>query len=103
MEFFTELIPKEAAGAMEKPLKQLQNRLGEFNDASVQQKFLLDYWNQHPHGDEHSERTLAIGGVVSVLNYRQSQQREKILEALTTFSNETTATLFKQTFSHPPA
>ena len=103
MEFFTELIPKEAAGAMEKPLKQLQNRLGEFNDASVQQKFLLDYWKQHPRGDEHFARALSIGGVVSVLNYRQSQQREKILEALTTFSNETTATLFKQTFTLPPA
>ena len=98
MEFFAELIPKETAAAMEKPLKQLQNRLGELNDASVQQKFLLDYWKQKPRGGGQTDRALALGGLVSVLHYRQMQHRERIQEALAAFRSEATSDLFKQTF-----
>ena len=41
---------------------------------------------------------LSLGGLISVLNYRQLEHRKKIQEALTTFRSATTADLFKQTF-----
>ena len=102
MEFFAELIPQDKTEAMEKPLRRLQNRLGEFNDGSVQQKFLLDYWEkkQRANGGEIG-MALSLGGLVSVLHYRRTQHRDKIQEALVSFLSPATATLFKQTFHLP--
>ena len=107
MEFFGELIPQEKAAAMEKPLRRLQGRLGEFNDGSVQQKFLLDYWEQKQRMSVENEgMALSLGGLISILHYRRVQHRDRIQEALATFLSAATAELFKQTFrlpAHEPA
>ena len=102
MEFFAELIPRDKAAAMEKPLRRLQGRLGDFNDGSVQQKFLLDYWDkkQRASGGQ-TGMALSLGGLISILHYRRQQHREKIQEALASFLSPATAELFKQTFRLP--
>ena len=102
MDFFAELIPRDKAAAMEKPLRRLQGRLGDFNDGSVQQKFLLDYWDkkQRASGGQ-TGMALSLGGLISILHYRRQQHREKIQEALASFLSPATAELFKQTFRLP--
>jgi len=98
MEFFNELIPKETGATLQKLLRRLQGRLGEFNDASVQQKSLLEYWEQHKPG---AEVALGLGGLVSILYQRQQQARSLIGQALIDFCSASTAAVFKHTFKLP--
>ena len=94
-EFFAELIPREEGAMLQKLLRRLQSRLGEFNDASVQQKSLLNYWEQKESG---SEVALGLGGLVSILYHRQQQTRSLIEQALEGFCRGSTAATFKRTF-----
>jgi len=97
MEFFAELVPDEDGG-LQKQLRRLQGNLGDFNDASVQQRSLLDYWRKKRTDGEVS---LGIGALVSVLYRRQQQSRERIMQALQEFLSEATARAFKRTFKQP--
>jgi CHAD domain-containing protein len=96
MEFFSELIAKEEGAALTKLLRRLQERLGNFNDASVQQKSLLNYWEQKKKSG--SNVALGVGGLVSVLYYRQQQTRALIEQSLEEFCADATAAAFKRTF-----
>jgi CHAD domain-containing protein len=98
MEFFAELIPQKEGPVMQRMLRRLQNRLGEFNDASVQQQSLLDYWEQKCPG---TEVALGLGGLVSILYHRQQETRGHIEQALEEFCGGSTAALFKHTFRLP--
>jgi CHAD domain-containing protein len=98
LEFFAELIPKEDGAVMLRMLRRLQNHLGEFNDASVQQKSLLHYWEQKKHG---AEVALGLGGLVSILYLRQQQARALIVQALEGFCGGSTSQVFKHTFKLP--
>ena len=98
MEFFGEMIPHEDGAALQKVLRRLQGRLGEFNDASVQQKSLLDYWKEKKPG---SAVSLGLGGLISVLYQRQQQTRALIQQSLEEFCNGSTAAIFKRTFKLP--
>ena len=88
MEFFAELFPREEGAAMLRLLRRLQNRLGEFNDALVQQRSLMNYWERKRSG---SEVALGVGGLVAVLYRRQQQARGLIDEALEGFCGGSTA------------
>jgi len=99
LEFFSELFPADATRPIEKQLRRLQNRLGAFNDYSVQQKSLLDYWagkRGEPGG--HADLALAIGGLVAVLNSRQQAERQAIHDDLETFCSAEVSLPMKQTF-----
>jgi CHAD domain-containing protein len=98
MEFFSEIIPDEDGAALQKALRRLQGRLGEFNDASVQQKALLDYWEQKKPG---AAVSLGLGGLVSILYQRQQQTRTLIGQSLEEFCNGTTTAVFKRSFKRP--
>ena len=100
LEFFSELIPPEEGGALQKLLRRLQGRLGDFNDASVQQQSLLTYWNEKGTG---SDVALGVGGLVSILYYRQQCTRTLIQQALEEFCSDATAASFKQIFKLPVA
>ena len=80
---------------MVKMLRRLQGRLGEFNDASVQQKALLNYWEQNKSG---ADVALGLGGLVSILYHRQQQTRGLIEQALEMFCEGSTAAAFKRAF-----
>jgi len=96
MEFFAELAPGTEGTDMLKQLRRLQNRLGEFNDALVQQRSLLKQWGEKPSG---TGVALAAGGLAAILFQKQQQARVLIDEALAEFSSNRTAMLFKQTFT----
>ena len=95
MEFFAELIPPEEGGRLVKLLKRLQGRLGEFNDASVQQTSLLAYGKRTRAGGDILQ---ALGGVVALLSRRQEQSRGLIHQALDEFCSDATAASFKELF-----
>jgi CHAD domain-containing protein len=99
LEFFSELIPRNDGAAMQKILRRLQDRLGEFNDASVQQRSLLTYWKQKKNGHDVA---LGVGGLVSVLYQRQQQTRSLIEQSLEEFCSGSTAAVFKRNFKPPP-
>lgn len=98
MEFFNELIPKEAGAILQKQLRRLQGLLGEFNDASVQQKSLLEYREQRKPGPEVA---LGLGGLVSILYRHQQKARSLIGQSLGEFCSGSTAAVFKRTFKLP--
>jgi len=95
MEFFSELIPDEVSALLNKQLRRLQGRLGEFNDASVQQSSLLGYLAQHKPAPE---VMLSLGGLISILYQRQQQSRALILQSCEEFCSAATAAVFKRTF-----
>lgn len=95
MEFFNELIPGDRSATLQKQLRRLQGRLGEFNDASVQQASLLAYREQRQPG---AEISLGLGGLVSVLYQQQQQSRIFIKQSLDEFCSGPTAAIFKRTF-----
>ena len=97
-EFFTELIPQSEGAVLLRLLRRLQGRLGEFNDASVQQKSLLHRWDQKKSG---VQVALGVGGLVSILYHRQQQTRGLIEQALEGFCGGSTAATFKRTFKQP--
>jgi CHAD domain-containing protein len=98
LEFFSELIPRNDGAAMQKILRRLQGRLGEFNDASVQQRSLLTYWKQKKNG---YDVALGVGGLVSVLYQRQQQTRSLIEQSLEEFCSGSTSAIFKRNFKFP--
>ncbi|MEI6215033.1 MAG: CHAD domain-containing protein [Desulfuromonadales bacterium] len=98
LEFFSELIAKDDGAAMQKMLRRLQSRLGDFNDASVQQKSLLTYFEQ---GENGCDVALGVGGLVSVLYHRQQKTRTLIEQSLEEFCSGSTAAIFKRTFKRP--
>jgi CHAD domain-containing protein len=98
MEFFSELIPKEEGALIQKMLKRLQGRLGDFNDASVQQKSLLNYWEHKKSGPDVA---MGVGGLISILYHRQQQTRDFIKQSLGEFCSGSTAAAFKNTFKLP--
>jgi CHAD domain-containing protein len=100
MEFFAELFPKEEGAVMLRLLRRLQNRLGEFNDALVQQRNLMNYWERKRSG---SGVALGVGGLVAVLYRRQQQARGLIDEALEGFCGGSTAAAFKHAFKQASA
>jgi CHAD domain-containing protein len=102
LEFFAEIIPPGSLETKEKQLRQLQNKLGAFNDCSVQQASLMEYWHKKrsDSGDQ-SALALSLGGLISILHDHHRTHREKVFGALEEFSSESTAALFKKTFKLP--
>ena len=95
MEFFAELFPKQEGARMLRSLRRLQNRLGEFNDALVQQRSLMSYWERKRPGPGVA---LGVGGLVAVLYRRQQEARGHIDEALEGFCGRFAAAAFKRAF-----
>lgn len=99
LEVFGELVPEGQSAPMEKGLRRLQNKLGSFNDLSVQQKFLLDYWRRKQAGQGASgDLAMSLGGLIAILNLRQQKEREEIQNALGGFCSPEISAQFKKTF-----
>ena len=98
MEFFSEIIPREDGAQMQKMLRRLQGQLGDFNDASVQRKSLLNYQKHKKSG---TDVAMGVGGLVSILYHRQQQTRGLIKQSLGEFCGGSTAAAFKNSFKLP--
>ncbi|SEA26474.1 CHAD domain-containing protein [Desulfuromusa kysingii] len=97
LELFRELFAKETIRRLIKYLKGLQDNLGNFNDYSVQQQFLL----QFAQGKNISAEQLAsINGLAAVLYHKQSVERGLVVQNINEFINQEVENLFQELF-HP--
>jgi CHAD domain-containing protein len=106
LEFFSELFSADETAKIQKQLRRLQTRLGVFNDYSVQQAALLQYWNRKRQegisGQVSDALSLSLGGLIAVLHYQQQIERERIHDALDAFSAKKVKGLFKRAFAVDP-
>lgn len=85
LEFFAELFPKDQIRPLLKALKQLQDKLGVFNDLSVQREKLEAYLE---HNKVASDTEAAVHALNGVLFNRQQQERSSIFAQLENFLSE---------------
>lgn len=95
MEFFNELLPPDESQQLQRQLRRLQGALGDFNDSSVQQEFLLGWWHKHQAATDSS---LAMGGLLTLLHQRRKESRLQIDKMLKEFTDSTTSATFKRLF-----
>ena len=86
IEFFSELLPEGETEQIEKQLRRLQTCLGVFNDCSVQQRSLLQYWERkRQESGSHEGLALSIGGLVALLYHDQQGERSRFHNTLDDF------------------
>lgn len=74
LECFGPLFDEKALASILKPLRELQDVLGEFQDTEVQAHALLDLAGELASGEDHSA-LMAIGGVIEQLGVRGADAR----------------------------
>ncbi|MFN4153821.1 MAG: CHAD domain-containing protein [Paracoccaceae bacterium] len=100
MEFFGPLFPKPEFKSLLKPLKQLQDNLGLFNDYAVQQVSLqafIDRRNGGPAGVS-IDVAQSVGALTAVLHLRQLEERAKVVESFAQFNSPETVAIFRALF-----
>ncbi len=96
IEFFSELLPEGETEQIEKQLRRLQTCLGVFNDCSVQQRSLLQYWeSKRQENGSHEGLALCIGGLVAVLYHDQQEERSRFHNTLDDFCSPQVARAVK--------
>jgi CHAD domain-containing protein len=100
MEFFAPVLPGRELKLLLKPLKDLQDNLGLFNDYSVQQVALQNVMNHHPSKGRKQDLMLAqsIGALIAVLHGRQKEEREKVTSTFARFDSPETRWMFRDLF-----
>jgi hypothetical protein len=74
----------------------LQTCLGIFNDCSVQQRSLLQYWeHKRQESGRHEGLALCIGGLVALLYHDQQEERNRFHNTLDDFCSPQIARLVK--------
>jgi len=97
--FFASQFDKKKIKVVAKHLKKLQDKLGIFNDLTVQGDFLKNYLYQLEHKPKKDIMLIAsVGGLISNLYTMQIQERDKCINELAVFSNNENRQLFKETF-----
>lgn len=102
MEFFAPLFDKKDFKTILKPLKMLQDNLGLFNDYSVQQEALLNFVSQQndDQGRVDTQLGLAVGGLIAVLDHRQTVERGRVIDNFQQFDGPDIRRLFRNLFHH---
>ncbi|WP_170608199.1 CHAD domain-containing protein [Ruegeria arenilitoris] len=103
MEFFAQLFDAKAFKTIIKPLKRLQDNLGDFNDCSVQQDALLAFAVQQSSssGQVDANLGLSVGGLIAILNQRQQAERERVVSNFQHFDSPDIRELFRILFQTP--
>jgi len=100
LEFFTSLFPKDQMKILIKQLKQLQENLGDFNDLSVQQEFLVDYLQGlAPRSSQRIFLAAAVGGLVTRLGIEHQRVRSQFLSVFARFDDAENRNRFKSLFA----
>jgi CHAD domain-containing protein len=83
-----------------KQLKQLQENLGDFNDLSVQQEFLMQQLQRlKPRSDQTIMLAAAIGGLITRLGIEHQQVRSQFLSVFDRFNSVENQRRFKTLFA----
>ncbi len=100
LEFFTSLFPEDQMKTRVKQLRQLQENLGDFNDLSVQQDFLIKHLQAiRPQAAQAVMTAAATGGLITRLHVARRQVRSQFLSVFSTFSAQTNQEQFKTLFA----
>jgi CHAD domain-containing protein len=100
MEFFSSLFPRKKMTRLIKQLKRLQDNLGEFNDLSVQQEYLMHMAEELPLDDAGSRKALvATGYLVENLGYKQKRVKANFADTFTEFASPANQALFRRLFA----
>jgi len=100
MEFFASLFPRKKMARLIKQLRKLQDNLGEFNDLSVQQEYLMHLAEELPLGDPRSRKALvATGYLVENLSYEQKAVKANFAKTFTEFASPANQELFRRLFA----
>lgn len=100
MEFFAPVLPGKELKLLLKPVKDLQNNLGLFNDYSVQQVALRKVMDHRPSEGRKQDLRLAqsIGALIAVLHARQKEERDKVASTFARFNSPNTRLMFRDLF-----
>lgn len=100
LEFFRNLFPEDSLRDFEKQFRRLQNLLGVFNDLSVHQHFLMDYWKKkQKRVGKHYDLAFSLGGVLMIMNHRKPAMRQEILETIESVCGENNVEKFRNIFA----
>ncbi len=100
LEFFASLFPRKKMARLIKQLKKLQDNLGEFNDLSVQQEYLMHMAEELPIDDPRSRKALvATGYLVENLGYKQKKVKVGFADTFTEFASPANQALFRRLFA----
>lgn len=100
LEFFISLFPADEMKRLIKLLKGIQDNLGEYNDLSVQQEFLIGYLEDiRPQTPRSMVRAAAIGGLITRLFADRQRVRSEFLGAFASFGSEENRAAFKTLFT----
>lgn len=85
LECFSHLFPADTVHPLARQLSKLQNRLGRYNDTSMQQSYLLKHAASHLQiGD--TQLALALGALIGSLHHEHAALRKKLLADLDRFT-----------------
>lgn len=99
LEFFAGLFPKKEMDRLVNQLRGLQDGLGDFNDLSVQQVYLLQEAAALPAGNDAGKQALvAIGVLVEKLARAQEQLKPQLVQDFAEFAAAPNRALFHQLF-----
>ena len=100
MEFFSPLFSEEKMKTLIKALKLLQDNLGNFNDYSVQQKFLRHILSEKMtnFGNEKLKVAESVGALTAILHRLQLKERRQVMKNFACFDSQETRAAFTQLF-----
>jgi CHAD domain-containing protein len=99
MEFFSSLFSQKKMNTLIGQLKKLQDKLGNLNDLSIQQDFLLKISEELPVTRNKTKRVLvSIGSLIGALDGEMRVVKKSLIRALTDFASPANEPLFRELF-----
>ncbi len=87
LEFFGDLFPEQEIDVLGSLLSKLQSRLGQFNDTSVQQKYLLSYATSKAHS-LNPRLAMSLGGLIGALYQEHGLLKREVRQSIKKFCSE---------------
>ena len=100
LECFGSLFPSDTVAIAVRPLKSLQDVLGEFQDTEVQAHALVDLGRQLDDAGAATETILAMGGAIEQLNVRGAAARSGFAARFGAFDADHVHVAFDQLTRH---
>ncbi len=103
LEFFQSLYPKRSMSYLIKNLKLLQDKLGTFNDLSIQQEELKKHISKYAQNGQNSTLVFAsLGGLIANFYQQQLAERRSFRDVFSKFKAEKNINLYHQLFNTVP-
>ena len=103
VQFFSNLFPPKKINILVGQLKKLQDRLGDYNDLSVQVEYLYVVAEKLPSNRSQMKKTLvAIGSLIDKLDTKRQLEKEFFDQTFTRFSSSQNQMLFRELFARKP-